>query len=312
MQVLKYAPGKIPNTKPCVMALGFFDGVHLGHRELLRVARDEAARLGISFGIFTFASDSAIKPGARRIHSDKEKCDILYGLGADFVVLADFVDIAHFSAEEFTNEVLIRSLNTHVAVAGFNYKFGRGASGTADDLVTYMAQGGRRAMISDAFYLDGAPISTTRIRAALDKGDMREVAALLGAPYHISGSVERGRGDGSRLGFPTVNTSLNNTKASPKRGVYRTAVPIAGRIYPALTNVGTCPTFDERELHLETYILNFEGDLYGETLDVYFLDFLREEQRFSSEKELVMQIIVDKNRVIKENGDITWQELGLN
>lgn len=311
MKIIKYRYGNKISTPPCVLALGFFDGVHLGHRELLRMARREATERGLSFGIFTFDSGGGVKPGVVRITDDERKAEIFDLLGADFTVFADFSTVSGLSAEEFVKHVLIDALQAEVAVAGFNYRFGKSASAGADELTLLMRGGSREAIICNEYDLDGAPVSTTRIREALSSGDVKAAGRLLGAPYEIKGRVIHGRGVGRLLGFPTVNTDLPRGSIELKRGVYRTAIPIGDRIYSALTNVGTCPTFDERALHLETYVLDFDGNLYDEELRIFFLDFLRDEKRFNSKEELIMQIKVDKNKIIKENGDISWQELGL-
>ena len=137
--------------------------------------------------------------------------------------------------------------------------------------------------------------------------DVKAAREFLGMPYRIRAFVEHGNGVGKSLGFPTLNTPARHLK----NGVYRTATEIDGRLYPSLTNVGVCPTFEARTVHAETYIIDFSGDLYGKSVRIFFLDYLREEKAFSNEKELILQINVDKNRVISENGDMTWQEIGL-
>ena len=134
---------------------------------------------------------------------------------------------------------------------------------------------------------------------------------MLGLPYAIEGEVERGLGLGKAYGFPTVNLPLRRT--SPlSTGVYRTAVIIDGRAYTGVTNVGSCPTVSEREIHTETLIADFEGDLYGKTVRIYFLGYLREEKRFDSIEELRDRIYLDKDIAKKENGDLLWLETGLN
>ncbi len=300
MEIIKYEAG-YTSKSDCVLALGFFDGVHLGHRELLKQAKNKATELGLPLGVFTFASSGSIKSGALRIYGDDEKAHILSELSVDFVVFADFERLSVVSAEEFVRRVLTDELRARVAVAGFNYRFGKGASGDAEALSHLMAAMGAQALICEEYLLDGKTVSTTRIREALAAGNIKEAERLLGAPYRIAGKVCHGRGEGKRLGFPTLNTELKDGMLLPKRGVYHTAIKLDGKIYSSLTNVGTCPTFDPRAAHLETYILDFRGDLYDEDISIYFIDYLREERRFSSEKELIMQIIVDKNTILDKN-----------
>lgn len=312
MEISRYAFGDAIDTGRCVLALGFFDGVHLGHRRLLLAARNLAKEMKLRFGVFTFDSDGPIKGGEDRIYGDEEKAELLGELGADFTVICDFKSVADLSPESFVSRVLVDGLSAEAAVAGFNYRFGKGASGDAAELVRLMNVHGKRALICDNYTHRGETVSATRIKAHLQRGEAAEAAELLGAPFRICGEVIHGNSAGRTLGFPTVNTARRGGLLLPRRGVYRTATVIDGRIYSALTNVGTCPTLGERQEHCETYILDFDGDLYGKKVTVYFIGFLRDEICFNSEKDLVTQINVDKNRIIKENGDVTWQELGLN
>lgn len=153
-------------------------------------------------------------------------------------------------------------------------------------------------------------LSASRVRDALSCGEVSRAAEMLGVPYHLTGRVEHGLGLGRTLGFPTVNTPLS--EGSPlKSAVYRTAVPLEGKIYAALTNVGSCPTFGERKPHAETTLLDFSGDLYGAEVKIYFLEMLREEMTFASPEELTSQINADIEKVRNQNGEITWQEIGL-
>ena len=307
MQIYEY-PEKSIKGAGCVLALGFFDGVHIAHRDLILTAREEADRTGLPLGIFSFRG--AIKEGVERIYTDDEKCEIFKSLGADFVIFANFAEIKDCSAEDFVRRVLAHELGCSVAVCGFNFRFGRGASGDAELLREIMESLGKRVLIKQEITLGGETVSATRIRELIKKGEMKRAAELLGAPYYIKGRIEHGNSTGRALGFPTVNIPIGD-KVVPRLGVYRTAIPMGERIYTAITNVGVCPTFAPREVHLEGYILDFDGDIYGEEIRVFLLDFMREEIAFSSQNELKMQINVDKNRAIKENGDITWQELGL-
>lgn len=299
MEIIEYSRG-MRRGEPCVIALGFFDGVHLGHRDLLLAARREADALGISFGIFTFKSSGKIKSGTKRIYTDELKAQIFAELSVDFAVFAEFSELSGLSAEEFVCEVLISDLDARVAVAGYNYRFGKGALADADTLSELMKKSGGEAIIRDEFKLDGKTVSTTVIREALERGDVKLAGKLLGAPYKALGIVSHGRGEGRRLGFPTLNTHPHKLALLPKNGVYKTSVRIAGKTYAALTNVGICPTFDAREAHMETYLLGYSGDVYGKDIAINFLDYIREEKQFASEKELILQINVDINTALSK------------
>ena len=311
MTIYKYPSEKKPNINESVLALGFFDGVHLAHRDLLSRAAEEARREGLDFGIFTFASDGGIKIGANRLYDDSQKTSIFEALGADFAVFADFGAIAGSSPENFVKKILCEDLKCKICVAGFNFRFGKGASGNSEMLKELMAECGGRALIREEITAQGVTLSASLIRSLISDGKIEQTNSLLGAPYHIKGKVSEGRKDGRRLGFPTINIIIEEGRVVPKFGVYRTALVIDGRIYTGVSNVGVCPTFGGEQIRLETHIVGFDGNLYGEEICVYLLGFLREERRFDSLNELKMQINIDKITTIKENGDITWQHLGL-
>ena len=312
MTVYSYKRRKLPLKRGAVVALGFFDGMHVAHRALLRLAGERARIDGVPFGVFTFNTDSAIKKEESRIYSDKIRQDLITGEGADFTVTVDFSEISDMTAENFVRDVLIEDVGVGVAVSGFNFRFGKGASGDASELKRLMREYGADTLICDRYEMNGVTVSSTEIRARLCDGKIEEANALLGSPYRMQGEVQHGRGVGRALGFPTVNTVIPPSLVSLKNGVYRTAVVIDESIYTAITNVGICPTYEKREKHAETYIIDYKGDLYGSTLNIYFLNYLREEIRFSSENELIMQINIDKTKTLEIFGDVKWQEFGLN
>ena len=178
-------------------------------------------------------------------------------------------------------------------------------------LVELMCVYGKRAIILSEQKINGKPLSATIIRGLIFDGHLDEATKMLGIPYSITGTVEKGLGLGKAYGFPTVNLPLRDT--SPLAvGVYRTAVLVDGKLYTGITNVGKCPTIAEREVHAETLIADFDGDLYGKEIRIFFLGFLRPEKKFNSIDELRDQIYFDRDISIKENGDLKWLETGLN
>ena len=311
MVIYEYPTEQKLNIKNCVLALGFFDGVHIAHRDLFECAREIATKRGLAFGIFTFASSGAIKSDAQRLYDDGEKAELFESLGADFVVYADFGRVAGLSPEDFVKKTLCDELNCQVCVAGFNFRFGKGAAADSARLSALMSEAGGEAVIREEITADGRTLSATLIRTLISSGKIEEANSLLGSPYYIIGRISHGRRDGHKIGFPTANIIIDEGKIMPKRGVYRVAAVIDGKIYGGVSNIGVCPTFDGDEIRLETHIIGFEGDLYGKELRVYLLGYLREERRFNSVDELKMQINVDKNKAINENGEIKWQQLGL-
>ena len=311
MVIYEYPTNEKLNKQGCVVALGFFDGVHIAHRDLLSVAREIAKDRGLAFGIFTFGSSGRIKGNVQRLYDDGEKAELFDVLGADFAVFADFSAIAGLSPEDFVKKTLVADLNCKVCVAGFNFRFGKGAAADSARLSQLMEEADAEAVICEEITADGLTLSATLIRELITEGKIDEANRYLGAPYYIKGRVTHGRADGRRIGFPTVNIPIADGKIIPKSGVYRSATIIDGKIYGCVSNIGVCPTFNGNETRLEAHIIDFDGDLYGKEMRIYLLGYLREERRFSSVDELKMQINIDKNIAIKENGDIKWQELGL-
>lgn len=311
MVIYEYPLKQKVNISKCVLALGFFDGVHLAHRDLLQSAAKIANERGLAFGIFTFGSGGAIKTGAARLYDDGEKTEIFDSLGADFTVIADFGEISGSSPKDFVKKILVADLNCALCVAGFNFRFGKGAKADSDTLCRLMRECGGDACILEEITIDGTTISATLIRGLISEGRIEEANRYLGAPYYIKGRVLHGRSDGRKMGFPTVNIDIDEGRIIPRLGVYRTATVIDGKIYNGVSNVGVCPTFNGSEVRLETHIIGYNGDLYGRDMRIYLLGYLREEKKFDSIEELRAQIDFDKNRAIKENGEIQWQELGL-
>ena len=312
MDIRNYSYPQKLNIEGTAVALGYFDGVHIGHRELISMLVREARAKGLRPYIFTFVDDLAKTKNTQSIiYNLEEKIKIFASLGVDGVIVAGFSSIASLTPDEFVCNVLVGDIGAELAISGYNFRFGKGASAGAPDLIELMERQGKRAIVLSEQTIDGKTLSATVIRGLLDEKRMDEATKMLGSPYFIEGKVEKGLGLGKVYGFPTVNLPLRqNTPLRP--GVYRTAVKIDGKLYTGVTNVGSCPTVKEREIHTETLIADFNGDLYGEELYIYFLGYLREEKRFDSVDELREQIYIDRDKSKKENGDLKWLEIGLN
>ena len=311
MDVRKYSyPEKLDITGSAV-ALGYFDGVHLGHRELISLLVREARAKKLKPYVFTFVDDLAkTKKTQSIIYNTEEKLKIFASLGVEGVIIANFSSISGLSPEAFVNEVLIEALGAELAISGYNFRFGKCAAAGAPELIELMEAAGKRALVLSEQKINGAPLSATVIRQLIADKKLDEATKMLGIPYFIEGTVEKGLGLGKVYGFPTINLPLRQTAPLPS-GVYRTAVETGGKLYTGITNVGTCPTVCEREIHTETLIADFDGDLYGKTLRIYFLGYLREEKRFDSVDALREQIYLDRDKSIEENGDLKWLEIGL-
>lgn len=283
----------------CVLALGFFDGVHIAHRELISRAYAESLRLGIPLAIFTFSGSSqGFKSNSPRLYSDEERFALFEECNVDFTLVADFEDFSQMQGDTFIEDIVINLFNTRVAVCGYNFRFGKGASTGAEALFSYMKNASRDCIITEEYKKDGISVSTTYIKELISNTRLDEAGELLGVPYFISGTVEHGKGLGKELGIPTVNTNMDISRFLPPKGVYASFVFIEGKRYAALTNIGECPTFGKRGIHAETYILNFSGDLYGSSLRIYLTHFLRKEKFFPSSAELIEQIENDTKRAL--------------
>lgn len=294
MEITRLREG-LPSVLPArpVVALGHFDGFHLGHAAVLATAAAAARELGLPLLVFTFAAADAPKAGPL-LSDDGERAGHFAAAGADYAVFAAFSSVSGYTPRAFVREVLTGKLRAALAVTGEDFRFGAGAAGDAALLRTLLRAEGADAVTVPPVTEGGEKISSTRIRRALGRGDLREVTALLGRPYALTHTVLHGRHIGHTIGFPTVNGCILPDRALPAPGVYGTAVTLPdGRCYRGVTNVGTRPTVGDGDLRLETHILDFSGDLYGERVTVAFLHRLRDERRFPSLSALAEQINKD-------------------
>ena len=282
----------VPCLPPSAVAIGVFDGVHRGHRALLDLTRREASRRGQSAAVLTFDDDPALKPGAAHITTLEERLTLLRDAGMDAAVVLPFPAVRDMSPETFVREVLTGTLAARLALVGYNFRFGRGAVAGADTLGTLMRQcGGDALCLPQQTLADGSPVSASRVRAAVGAGDMPLAAALLARPYALTLPVVHGRALGRTLGLPTINQEIPPGLLLPKRGVYAGEAIVFGRSFPAVTNVGTRPTVSGEGLSLETHIIGFSGDLYGESPTVRLFSYLRPERKFASLDELKDEIL---------------------
>jgi len=222
-----------------------------------------------------------------------ERLELIAACGVDeAVVLAFTRELAAMEPEAFVKDVLVDRLDARQVVVGFNHRFGRGARGDAALLRELGARGGFGVDVIEPLTVDGVPVSSTAIRAALGRGDLEAAAQMLGRPYTLPGKVVAGAGRGRTLGFPTANIAPDRpVLVAP--GVYACTVEVADQPRRAVVNVGVRPTFDEKTLAVEAHLLDFSGDLYGQTVRLMFRSRVREERRFSSVDALRAQIADD-------------------
>jgi riboflavin kinase/FMN adenylyltransferase len=292
-----------PVGEPVVVALGNFDGVHLGHQVVVRRAVGEARSRGMRAVAVTFDPHprAVLRPGSEPglLTVLEVREELLLGCGVDEVRVIRFdLELSKKSPRAFVREVLVGELGAGVVVVGENFRFGYKASGDVEDLDRHMRDAGGEAYAVPTYVLgeaagSGEAINSTRIRTLLRDGEARGAARLLGRPYSLRGVVIEGDKRGRVLGFPTANILPDAVALVPGRGVYAGHVRIGEERYGACTNVGVAPTFQRRESKVEAYLLDYEGDLYGEVIDVSFEERLRPEKRFSSVDELKEQISRD-------------------
>ena len=273
-----------------VIALGRFDGLHKGHIAVLAAAKAVARELGEELTLFTFKRDLGEK---NLILSFDETLIKAEEAGVDNVVYAsESKEFFSLKKDGFLN-LLFEKLKPKAVVCGKDYTFGFNKEGNAEILKNYCLKKGVIIKVADILTFNGQKISSSDIRAALNSGDMVRANGLLGYEYFISGVVEHGRKAGAKLGFPTANITPSAVKAPIKEGVYISGVEVEGKTYTALTSYGVAPTFGKNELKCESYICGFDGDLYGKKIKVNFKRFLRENFKFSSKEELIIQIQKD-------------------
>lgn len=283
--------------------MGNFDGVHLGHQVVVRRAVGEARARGLRAVAATFDPHprAVLRPGSepKLLTVLEVREELLLGCGVDEVRVIRFdLELSKKSPQDFVREVLVGELGAGVVVVGENFRFGYKAAGDVGDLERHMREVGGEAYAVPTYVLGeaagpGEAINSTGIRALLHDGEAREAARLLGRPYSLRGVVVEGDRRGRTLGFPTANVLPDAAALVPGRGVYAGHVRVGEERYGACTNVGVAPTFERRESRIEAYLLGYEGDLYGEVVDVTFEERLRPEKRFSGVDELKEQIVRD-------------------
>ncbi|MBI5904107.1 MAG: bifunctional riboflavin kinase/FAD synthetase [Deltaproteobacteria bacterium] len=282
------------------LTIGNFDGVHLGHRELLRRTVAHARDLGVLAAVLTFSPHPIrfFSPKARfyEITSTAEKAERMEELGIDAMVVESFDgEIGGMAPEEFARTVVRGRMGARVVTVGYDFTFGKGRTGSPAMLSSLGAELGFSVDVVPPLLRGGAIVSSSRIRDLLLGGRVREASALLHRPYRMSGKVVLGASRGRKLGFPTANVQFTQ-ELVPLPGVYVVDADAGAGPVRGVANVGFNPTFGENSLGLEVHLIDFDGDLYGREITVWFHDRIRDERKFQSVEELVRQIDKDVKR----------------
>ena len=275
------------------VALGVFDGVHLGHRTVI----DKAVELGsgeLRSVVFTFRQGSVTNKGKVRLLSDEDKFYRLSQRRVDLVCSPDLSEVRDMPAEDFVREILVGRLRCRYAVCGKDFRFGRGAKGTAQLLCSLGEEYGFETVVLDKLALGGETVSSTAIKEHIARGEIVRANEMLGYRFCYRLPVIHGRELGRTWDFPTINQLLPQGIVMPRFGVYCSRVKIDGKAYTGVTNIGVKPTVGKEKAPLsETYIIGFGGDLYGKLIQVSLERFLRPEQKFDSIEALRRQIALD-------------------
>ncbi len=285
-------------AQPAVVAIGMFDGVHLGHQAVVSEARKLATELGLACVVFTFVTHprTVLRPDTPipLLTTWEEKSERLANMGVDLLVGAQFTQsFAEIGAEDFVRRILQEQLHARHVVVGYNFAFGHNQSGTVDTLRQLGPAHGFDVTIVPPFTADEGAISSSRIRKLLAMGHIEEANRLLGRPYSLTGVVVQGDQRGRLLGFPTANVQVDDQKLLPAFGVYAGHANWDGQSNPCVVNLGMRPTFDPPQLRIEAHLLDFNGDLYGRRMTLDLLHRLRPEQAFKGVDALVAQIRAD-------------------
>ncbi len=269
----------------CVMLLGGFDGLHAGHKTLVTRAKSYALPVVATTIVGCKSSES--------LFTLFEREEIFRAVGVDALFELPFEEIKDMSAEAFA-KLLIGEFQPKIFLCGDDFRFGKGASGTPEMLERSTRV---RVETQKLLMVDGEKVSSSTIKRLLEAGEVERANALLGEVFFLLGKVERDRGVGKGLGFPTANIAYPLKKFPIKKGVYEARVCVDGKDYKAVTNFGDRPTFEEKRTVTETHLIGFDGDLYGRELKIRFVRYLRDIKKFQNAELLVEQLREDVRRV---------------
>ncbi|MCY7918377.1 bifunctional riboflavin kinase/FAD synthetase [Bacillus vallismortis] len=289
-----------------VMALGYFDGVHLGHQKVIGTAKQIAEEKGLTLAVMTFHPHPSHVLGRNREPKDlitplEDKINQIGQLGTDILYIVTFNEaFAALSPEQFADQYII-GLNVQHAVAGFDFTYGKYGKGTMETMPLDLDGKAECTMVEKLTEQD-KKISSTYIRTALQNGDVELAKVLLGQPYYIKGIVIHGDKRGRTIGFPTANVGLNNSYIVPPTGVYAVKAEVNGEVYNGVCNIGYKPTFYEKrpeQPSIEVNLFDFDQEVYGSAIKIEWYKRIRSERKFNGIKELTEQIEKDKQEAIR-------------
>lgn len=302
MQIIHDIPSVLP--EPCVATIGFFDGVHRGHRFLIDQVRQVAAVRGMRSALITFpvhprkVMNRDFQP--ELLTTRDEKLDLLAGTGVDYCMMLDFTpDVSRLTAREFMTDILKERYNVHALVIGYDHRFGHNRSEGFEDYCHYGEAVGMEVIRAEACVVDSIRVSSSAIRNFLHEGKVEEANRCLGYDYFLDGTVVGGYQVGRKIGFPTANLQVDDpNKLIPVDGVYAVRVAFDGKTHDGMLSIGNRPTIGNGpERSIEVNIFNFHSDIYDKFIRLSFVDYLRPQLKFDSIEELIGQIRQDQSDV---------------
>ena len=300
-------PGTLHSLPPCAATIGFFDGVHRGHRFLLEQVKEEAAGKGLCPSVITFPTHprQVLQPDfhPQLLSTPEEKLHLLEEAGiANCILLPFTAELSRLSAKEFM--LLLRTeYNVRTLVIGYDHRFGHNRLESFEDYVRYGQELDIDIVQARAYTQENAKVSSSAIRELLSQGEVHTASRLLGYPYPLEGTVTDGYRVGRKIGFPTANLRVDHPfKLVPAEGVYAVKVEVEGQQHLGMLNIGHRPTLNNgADRSIEVHILDFAGDIYRQNIRIEFLHFLRPETKFASIEELISQIEKDKEAILKDS-----------
>ena len=293
-----------PPKNPVVTS-GTFDGLHLGHQKILNRLQELAKSKGGETVLLTYWPHPrlVLQPhnnGLRLLSTFSEKVSLLKEMGIDHLIILPFTEeFSQMSSEEFIGKILVDKIQTKTLVIGYDHRFGKNREGSFEYLQAHSNLFGFDVEEISRQDVDELGVSSTKIRNALTQGDIKTATKYLGRPYEISGLVVRGQQIGRSMGFPTANIQVEDQyKLLPRDGAYAVHVQVKGIRYKAMLNIGDRPTVEGDKKTIEAHLIDFQGDLYGLELTIYFEAFLREEKKFDSLEALKNQLMLDREQAI--------------
>ncbi len=297
---------KVCTGKKSVLTVGTFDGIHLGHREIIKELLKIAKERDLISSLLTFEPHpkTVVQDSPHRIKlltTLEEKLEILHEIGLERVIIAKFTrEFSEMGYKSFVEEILLNRLKTAHLIIGYDHSFGKNRIGNFRELENLSKLYSFNLIEVGPLKIENQTVSSTRIRAFIDDGDMEYASQMLGHRYFLEGIVIKGEGRGQRLSFPTANLMIENqNKLMPKEGVYVVECDVLGEKFRGMANIGFKPTFGGASRTVEVHIFDFNKDIYGEKISVYFIKRLRDEVKFDSEEQLIKQLNLDKENSYK-------------